>query len=82
MVISLYMPREIDVRANGPGEPAEVTRNGKRSLVAAVRNTWRIDDEWWREKISRQYFRIELQSGMVLTIFRDLVSDKWYQQKY
>lgn len=82
MVSSLYLPREIDVRANGLGEPAEVTRNGRGSRVAAVRNTWRIDDEWWRERISRQYFRVELQGGLPLTIFHDLVSGKWYQQKY
>ncbi len=82
MVSPLYLPREIDVRADSRGEPDVVTRNGRRSRVAAVRNAWRIDDEWWRERIARQYFRVVLESGLVLTVFRDLVADKWYQQKY
>jgi len=82
MATPLYLPREIGVRVNGRGEPAVVTWNYRQSRVAAIQNTWRIDDEWWRERISRQYFKVELESGLVLTVFRDLVADKWYQQKY
>jgi hypothetical protein len=47
-----------------------------------VRNRWRIDDEWWREEIARRYFELELDNGSVITVFNDLVSGKWYQQKY
>jgi hypothetical protein len=50
--------------------------------VTAIQNAWRIDDEWWRERISRHYFRVELGDGQVLTVFHDLVSDRWYQQRY
>jgi hypothetical protein len=82
MATPLCLPREIDVRVNGRGEPVAVTRNGRRNRVAAIQGTWRIDDEWWRETISRQYFQVELQGGLVLTIFRDLVSGRWYQQRY
>jgi len=82
MAAPLCLPREIDARVNDRGEPAAVTRNGRRSRVTAIQGTWRIDDEWWREMISRQYFRVELQGGLVVTIFRDLVSDRWYQQRY
>ncbi len=81
MVIPLHVPREIGVLANDSGEPTVITRNGRRIKVAAILDTWRIDDEWWREEISRQYFRLELKDGMVLTIFHDLISDRWYQQR-
>ncbi len=82
MATPLYVPKEIEVLTNGLGEPAEVVRNGKRSQVAAIPSSWRIDDEWWRERISRQYFQVELEDGLVMTVFNDLVSDKWYQQGY
>lgn len=81
MDIPLHIPREIEVQANDWGEPVAVTRNGRRIKVMAILNTWRIDDEWWREEISRQYFQVELKDGLVLTVFRDLLSGRWYEQR-
>ena len=77
----LRMPREIEVQQES-GEPAIVIRNGVRKKIAAIRNVWRIDDEWWREQISRLYFQVELLDGSVIDIFEDLTSGKWYQQRY
>lgn len=77
----LRMPREIEVQQKS-GEPAIVIRNGVRKKITAIRNVWRIDDEWWREQISRLYFQVELLDGPVMDIFEDLTSGKWYQQRY
>ena len=82
MAAALYVPREIEVLAHDSGEPAVVVRNDKRARVVSVLNSWRIDDEWWCDEISRQYFQVELKNGLVLTIFHDLVSGRWYQQRY
>lgn len=82
MVASLYMPKEIKALTHDSGEPAVVIRNDKRGHIAAILNSWRIDDEWWREEISRRYFQVELKDGLVMTIFHDLSSGKWYQQRY
>lgn len=81
-MVALYVPKEIEVLTRDLGEPAVVVRNGKRSQVEAILNAWRIDDEWWREEISRQYFQVQLKVGLVMAIFHDLVSEKWYQQRY
>ena len=81
MVTPLHLPKLIKVLANDSGEPAAVTRNGSRSQVAAILNSWRIDDEWWREEISRHYFKVELQNGPVMTVFHDLITGKWYEQR-
>ena len=42
---------------------------------------WQIDDEWWREKISRRYAILALQDGQMMTVFRDLVTGRWYLQE-
>ena len=47
----------------------------------AVRERWRIDDEWWRSPISREYLAVVLDDGRVLTLYRDLADDRWYAQK-
>jgi hypothetical protein len=49
--------------------------------VTAVQEIWRIDDEWWREPISRRYYRLLLEQGSMCTIYRDLLHDSWYEQR-
>jgi len=82
MVTPLYVPIEIRVAASEKGVPGIVILKGRRRRVAYIRNMWRIDDEWWREEISRRYFDLELGDGSVATVFQDLVSGRWYQQRY
>jgi hypothetical protein len=81
MATPLFTPKEIRVSGSQSGEPASVVTNSRLRRVVKVRNTWRVDDEWWREEISRLYFELELESGLVTTVFHDLVSGRWYQQK-
>jgi hypothetical protein len=49
--------------------------------VTAIQEVWRIDDEWWREPISRRYYRLLLEQGSMCTIYRDLLHDSWYEQR-
>lgn len=78
----LAKPLAVTVRTNEHGEPTHVRLPGKTARrVEAVRERWRIDDEWWRERISREYLAVVLDDGRVLTLFRDLSDDRWYMQK-
>jgi len=57
--------------------------SGHRYAVEAVLETWRIDDEWWREwAVSRLYFSLLLEDGRTITVYQDLVSGRWWQQSY
>jgi hypothetical protein len=50
--------------------------------VAAVQDGWRIDDEWWRERpIARLYYRLLLDNGQPLTVYHDLYTSTWYEQR-
>ena len=82
MVTPLYLPREIEVSTDSSGFPEVIVWKGRQGRVAAISNIWRIDDDWWRDEISRMYFEVELRNGQVMTIFHDLASGKWYQQRY
>ena len=55
--------------------------------VAAVAETWRVDEGWWRPTtgdgqrgISRLYFEVVLEEGRALTLFQDLLGEGWYVQ--
>ena len=82
MVSTLYLPREVEVATGEADEPCAVRLRSIWRKVISIQNTWRIDDEWWRGEIARHYFQVELNGGYVVTIFHDLVSGKWYQQRY
>lgn len=49
--------------------------------VIAVVDSWRLDDEWWREPLSRRYFEIVLDDGTHLVVFQDLASGEWFLQQ-
>ncbi|PYO95916.1 MAG: hypothetical protein DMD60_12275 [Gemmatimonadetes bacterium] len=72
-------PAKIEMRSAESG----VRKGDERVPVTidAVRETWRIDDEWWREPITRMYYEVLLQDGARLVLFVDLVKQEWFLQK-
>lgn len=73
-------PSPIRVHTDEEGSPAILHQKRKKLRVVAVRERWRIDDEWWRDPISREYFALVLEDGRPLILFRDLVTGGWYGQ--
>ena len=74
-----YEPEALDV-IDREGRPLAVVYRKRRLLVAAIVDTWRIDEEWWREEVSRLYFLIELESRKRMVVFRDLIHGGWFRQ--
>ena len=47
-----------------------------------MEDAWEIVDEWWRASpIARRYYKVALEDGSAITLFRDLLSDRWYEQR-
>jgi hypothetical protein len=80
------------VELNACGSPARVgvrsAECGMRSgevqemvTIEAVRETWRIDDEWWRDPITRTYYEVLLEGGARVVIFVDHLTLEWFLQK-
>lgn len=81
----LGAPKRISVESDERGFPLAVFRErGQLWLrVEQVQDRWRIDDEWWsiRGEISRMYFLLELEGAQLMTVFRDLTTGYWYEQR-
>ena len=87
----LNTPRVIKVRTNSTGNPtaiympssAQLRSKGKWVNVIKVENLWKVNDEWWRgadEEISRLYYVLRIDSGQQITMFLDLITNKWHRQ--
>ena len=48
--------------------------------VESVNEVWRIDDEWWRQTISRQYFEVMMEGGKRMVLFQNLLNGEWFAQ--
>lgn len=92
------VPRPVMVRidrAHPDALPLAVTRTdarGRRGAevrVEVVDEVWRIAEAWWREggpmtgsAQARTYYRVILEGGRPLTIFRDEARGGWFEQPY
>ncbi len=78
----LNMPRAVTVET-ARGRPVALTdKRGERIEIAAIEEEWSIDDEWWRDRLQRHYFRVRLTHGPLRTIFLDGESNRWFEQSY
>jgi hypothetical protein len=69
----------VAVRTDGRDVPVTVATEGREPRrVEAVRESWRIDDEWWRRPIARLYHTVVLEDGALVTLYRDLEDGGWY----
>jgi len=89
---AVNVPQPAVVELDAHGSPTKIAMRsaecGMRNCdvrepvtIEAVRETWRIDDEWWREPITRTYYEVLLQGGARIVLFVDLVKQEWFVQK-
>jgi hypothetical protein len=76
----LQLPRRLEVETNPVGVPLAVRGRRGWVRVEALREEWRIDEDWWRVPISRRYYALVLEGGRAVTLYRDLESGGWYLQ--
>jgi len=78
----LAKPTAVTVHVDEHGEPTHVRLPGKTARrIEVVRERWRIDDEWWRQPVSREYLAVILDDGRMLTLYHDLSDGRWYSQR-
>ena len=75
----LNQPCSVTVQSDTDGVPHSVDRRA----VEAVVEMWCIEDEWWRaHPIKRTYWRLLLEDGRTVDVFRDRICERWYRQAY
>jgi len=62
---------QVKTRTPNPELPAPVVFIGE---------IWRVDDEWWRQPISRRYIEVILSGGRHVVLYQDLNTGEWFEQ--
>ena len=65
------------------GESKKLVSDGKWMQVSEIENLWKVNDEWWRgpeEEIARLYYVLRLESGQQITVYLDLIANRWFRQ--
>ena len=74
---ALNVPQRVEVELDASGSPARIGP----VTIDSLRESWRIDDEWWREPIMRSYYEVLLDGGGRVVIFFDHVRQEWWMQQ-
>jgi hypothetical protein len=74
----LEKPTELAVTVNVQGIPLSLDIDGDRQRVTKVYEKWRSVEEWWGKEVSRNYFRVKTNKGIVCDVYRELPGSGWY----
>ena len=78
----LNQPIALPVKADGDGLPIALKLRGRWLNVESVDDRWRMEDEWWREQpVSRIYYECVVDGRIRVTVFQDIVAERWYRQR-
>lgn len=78
----LNTPKLVRVQADAESHPITVVHRETELQVLSVEDQWCIEDEWWRDHpVSRSYYEVVLADGRRVTLYQDIVTSKWYEQR-
>jgi hypothetical protein len=79
---ALNVPQRVEVELGADGLPIGMRDAGcGMRRVEAVGEVWRIDDEWWRQTVSRRCIEVVFEGGGRAVLFEDLITGEWWMQK-
>ncbi|MFN2465226.1 MAG: hypothetical protein ABR598_03055 [Candidatus Dormibacteria bacterium] len=62
------------------GVPVSVTGGDGRRPVQRVLARWRVETDWWRAAVSREYWKVELggEAGVLCDVYQDHLTGEWW----
>ncbi len=77
----LPSPPVIAVETAADGRPSRLRWRRWLVEVAAICNHWRVEDDWWRQEVARDYYKVRTADGTLCVIFRDRRQGTWHLQR-
>ena len=74
-------PRLVQVRTDPEGLPTQLESAAGWQPVSRVLNRWRIDCDWWRSPVSREYWRVLLADDLAIECYCDRLTGQWFVER-
>ena len=71
----------VTVEVDALWTPLVMTWDGVEHPVQVILDRWRVDEEWWRGRIWREYFRLITRSSLLVEVYHDLTAREWFVQR-
>jgi hypothetical protein len=62
-------------------EPDRFTWQAQTHQVIEITRRWRVDVDWWRGRVWRAYYKLNTDTGLLVIVYRDLLTGQWYLQR-
>ena len=62
------------------GIPTTAVVAGTRRPVLRVCGRWRVESDWWRSPVSREYWKLEVggPAEVLCDLYRDCLTGEWW----
>ncbi|MEX0925340.1 MAG: hypothetical protein WD208_01320 [Dehalococcoidia bacterium] len=60
-----------------------VVSDGEWMDVASIEDIWKVNDQWWRgmeQEVERVYYKLVFANSQHITVYHDLIGDRWFRQ--
>ena len=73
----------IKVESDAANTPLAFTWQRRKHQVESIANRWRIHTRWWEpnEMVWREYWKVATNTGLLVILFHDFLTDRWYVQR-
>jgi hypothetical protein len=71
----------VEVRCATSGIPFAFVWQGRTHPVQGIAKRWRVDLDWWQLHVWREYFKLYTRTGLLVILYRDLLTGQWYLQR-
>lgn len=69
------------VEVDADGLPARFVWRGQTHVVGRIANRWRLDEDWWRARVRREYFKLTTETGLLVILYCDAAQSAWRLQR-
>ena len=78
---ALNLPDPIVVKETN-GVPISIFVAPKGQLSVEIDDMWKVDFWWMINPVMRIYYSLRLDNAETITVFKDVVTARWYRQNY
>ena len=75
----LSPPAAVAVTLADDGTPSFISGAFSGSIDPIAR--WKVETEWWKQPVVREYWKALLNSNLLCELYHDLSRDEWFVER-